>query len=124
MHHTSPIASALRRGLPICALVAFGGCATGTLPQSQLVETQAAIRGAQEVEASSAPKAALHLQYAEEQLASAQELAEDDPARASRLLQRAEADAELAIALAQEHTLREEAEETRHRIQEEREQHL
>lgn len=106
------------------SLLALGACATGQVSQAQMTETQAAIRGAEEVDAHQAPQAALHLQYAEEQLADAQELAEDEPELANRLLMRAEADAELAIALAEEAELRAEAEETRHRIREEREQHL
>ena len=106
------------------SLLGLGACATGQVSQAQMTETQAAIRGAEEVDAQEAPQAALHLQYAEEQLADARELAEDEPELANRLLMRAEADAELAIALAEEAELRAEAEETRHQIREEREQHL
>ncbi|MBO6936040.1 MAG: DUF4398 domain-containing protein [Deltaproteobacteria bacterium] len=111
---------------PVAAtsLIGLGACATGSVNQAQMTETQAAIRGAQEVGADDAPQAALHLQYAKEQLADAETIADDDPERANRLLMRAESDAELAIALAEEAELRTEAEETRNRIREEREQHL
>ena len=112
------------RKAALIGVLGLTACATGSVSQDQMVETRAAIRGAEEVRASDAPQAALHLQYAQEQLEDARRLADDEPERANRLLMRAEADAELAIALAQEHALREEAEETRHRILEEREQHL
>jgi hypothetical protein len=112
------------RPLAALGLLGLGACASGEVSQAQLTDTQAAIRGAEEVEAGQAPEAALHLQYAEEQLAQARELGDDEPERTNRLLMRAEADAELAIAIAEEHSLRQRAEETYQRIREEREQHL
>jgi hypothetical protein len=60
----------------------------------------AAIRTAEEVGASNVPKASLHLQLAREEMAMATELHDDGKKEeASSMLLRAEADAELAIAL-------------------------
>ena len=72
--------------------------------------SRAAIRAAQEVGADEVPRAALHLRYARDQFAQAQELGEDgEGERAALVLRRAEADAELAIALARAHGAEEEA---------------
>ena len=87
-------------------------------------ETSAAIRGAQEAGADNAPQAALHLELANEQFAEAQALAEDDPETANMLLDRAHADAELAVALAHSHEMQEEASQAQLRIQELRQQNL
>lgn len=62
--------------------------------------SSAAIRTAEEVGASDVPKASLHLQLAREQMETASKLHDDGKREeASSLLLRAEADAELAIAL-------------------------
>jgi hypothetical protein len=78
------------------------GCASTSTPSSpQLESSSAAIRAAEEVGASHNPTAALHLQLAKEQFDHAGKLsAKEDKPRADRLLMRAEADAELALALA------------------------
>ena len=61
------------------------------------------IRAAQEVGASNVPRAALHLQLAEEELARAEKLAKDgEQEQAASMLERAEVDAELAVALSHE----------------------
>lgn len=124
MKHAFERLGRLARPVAALGLLSLGACASGEVSQPQLTDTQAAIRGAQEVDAGESPEAALHLQYAEEQLDRARALADDEPERANRLLMRAEADAELAIALAEEQELRTDAEETYQRIREEREQHL
>jgi hypothetical protein len=78
-----------------------------------MATTQAAIRAAGEVGASEDPKAALHLKLAQEQLDKAKKLMEDDEnEQATQLLIRAEADAELARALAKEQSTRNEADES------------
>ncbi len=60
-----------------------------------------AIRGADEVGAESQPQAAYHLQLARDQVAAAERMtANGDDVAAKRMLMRAQADAELAIALA------------------------
>jgi hypothetical protein len=88
--------SPLMFALPL-ALAACGGTAA---PPSSLASTQAAIRSAREVGAEQNPVAALHLQYAREGFAQAEQLSRDgEGERAQRVLQRAQADAELAMAL-------------------------
>lgn len=89
-------------GISLALLVS---CATA--PSSGRTESSgAAIRAAQEVGASKVPQAALHLQLAREQAERARELGasgdSEDRARAESLLMRAQADAELALALARE----------------------
>ena len=106
------------RGLAIAALLA--GCAT-TQPISteRIVASQSAIRAAEEVGAGNDPQAALHLKLAREQVEEARLLVEDNKhERADMLLRRAEADAELALAMAREQQLQTEAQEA---IQEVRE---
>jgi hypothetical protein len=77
------------------------GCA-GTLPppNQQLADVEAASRSANELGAQQIPDAQLHIKLADEQTGKARAaMAEDDNVRAERLLMRAKADAELAIAL-------------------------
>jgi hypothetical protein len=86
------------------------GCATVPAPQGQVASSEAAIRGAREVGAESVPQASLHLKLSEEQLAKAKAaMQEGDNASADLLLQRASADAELALALTREATAAAEA---------------
>lgn len=76
------------------------GCAGTTASTARMGATQAAIRSAGEVGAERDPTAALHLQYAREQFAQAEQLSRGgEGERAERVLARAEADAELALAL-------------------------
>ena len=64
-----------------------------------------AIRAAEEVGAAHSPQAALYLQLAKEEFEHARKLTSpDDLPAGTRLLQRAEADADLALALARENT--------------------
>ena len=104
--------------------VALSACAGGAVNQDAVVDTRSAIRGAEEAGAQQAPQAALHLELANEQLAQAMELRDDEPETANMLLERAEVDAELAVALAHENNVREEANQTRERIREQRDAHL
>lgn len=82
-------------GALLCA-----ACAGAPKPTDQLVSAQAALRAADEVGAERIPQAQLHAQLAKEQIARANKLIEDgDNADAERVLLRAKADAELAVAL-------------------------
>jgi hypothetical protein len=82
-------------GALLCA-----ACAGAPKPTDQLVNAQAALRAADEVGADKIPQAQLHAQLAKEQIARANKLIEDgDNAEAERVLLRAKADAELAVAL-------------------------
>jgi hypothetical protein len=79
------------------------GCGSFPPPTERLNTTQGAIRGATEVGAEQIPRAALHLKLAQEQTDKARQLMEDeDNERADQSLRRAQADAELAIAIARE----------------------
>ena len=83
-------------------LFAIGVGTTGCAAQAALhTETStAAIRSAEELGAPGVPKAALHLQLAKEEMAAATALHEKgEKDMANSMLLRAEADAELAVAL-------------------------
>ena len=78
-------------------------CAGYPQPTERLANAQAAVRAAKEVGAKDVPQAQLHTQLAEEQVQQAQKLMEDgDNERAETILRRAQADAEMAVALARE----------------------
>lgn len=77
------------------------GCGSAPPPTKSAAATEAAIRAAQEVGAHQTPEASLHLQLAKEQYDEAQKLIDEDETRRARLvLERARADAELALVLA------------------------
>jgi hypothetical protein len=78
-------------------------CASAPQPTERLASTQAAVRAAKEVGAKDVPQAQLHAQLAEEQMQQATKLIQDgENERADMVLRRAQADAELAVALARE----------------------
>ena len=86
------------------------GCATA--PQSAYTESRATVRAAEEVGAPDEPSAAYHLDLAKKQLAVAEPLVDGSNAerkQAAKVLARAEADAELALALAKTAELQTEA---------------
>jgi hypothetical protein len=96
---------------PALAFVLGAGCATAnTAPNENAERSSAAIRAAEEVGATKNPSAALHLQLAKEQFEHARALKNpDDKDKADRLLMRAQADAELSLALARTEAERAEA---------------
>jgi hypothetical protein len=78
-------------------------CGSTPQPTERLASAQAAVRAAKEVGAKDVPQAQLHTQLAEEQVQQAQKMIEDgDNERAEMVLRRAQADAELAVALTRE----------------------
>lgn len=84
------------------AVVATSGCAA-VAPVENFPASDSAIRAAQEAAAHRAPQASLHLQLAKEENQHAQVLvARGETRQAEGQLQRAEADAELALALTSE----------------------
>jgi hypothetical protein len=100
-------------------LVGVTACGGAPKPEARLESSQAAIRGAEEVGAKDSPQAALHLQLAVEQREKAiQLIRNEENGRAERLLMRAEADAELAVALAREASARSEAQKMKESIDE------
>jgi Domain of unknown function (DUF4398) len=86
--------------IPGWLLWACGGAA---VPQDALTAAQANVKGAEVGGAAENPKAALHLKLAKDQIATAQkQISDGDNEDAARTLDRAEADAELALSLAKE----------------------
>jgi hypothetical protein len=79
----------------------LASCASAQLNPARVSEVNAAMRAAEEVGAGSNPKAELHLQLAKDEVAEANRLAKaGDEENARLLLDRAQADAELALQLA------------------------
>jgi len=94
----------------LSGLVLWGACGSGPQPTERLVSAQAAMRAAKEVGADQYPQAQLHAQLAQEQLERAQKLiADGENEKAERLLWRATADAELAVAVTREGNSKKEA---------------
>lgn len=83
-------------------VLSVSSCATIQIPAEQLQNSESSIRGAEELGASSVPTAKLHIQLAKDQTEVAKKMAADGDTRAPLVLARAEADAELALALARE----------------------
>jgi hypothetical protein len=94
------------------------GCGGGAAPSERLITAEAAIRGGIEINANVAPpRAALHLQLAQEQVDKAKRyIAEGMNQRAELALRQAQADAELAIALARNEEMRQKAESARAKV--------
>ncbi len=109
----------LQVGLGVLVLALGVGCGSAPPPTARLASSEAAIRAAREVGAQSDPKAALHLKLAEEQRQKAEALVKDGKnEEAEGLLMRAEADAELALALARSAAMKAEAEKAVEQVQE------
>lgn len=115
----------------VAAVLALGagGCATtsapsgGKVPTEQLVEARAAIRSAEELGAEQLPEAAQYLELARIGARDAQKLADRGEGRQAELaLLRAEADAELARAMARTAPVRAEAERLQAELQRLREE--
>jgi hypothetical protein len=84
------------------ALLALGGTACATAKPAlneRLAASEASTRGAHEAGAENEPQAKLHLKMAQDQIVLARKLQKDKPEEAARLLERAKADAELAVGL-------------------------
>lgn len=93
----------IRNSIAIGAILLGIGCASTPVPTEQLASTEASVRAAQELGAARVPRAKLHLQLAQNQVARARQLSNDgDNDRAKVVLTRARADAELAVALTRE----------------------
>jgi len=89
-----------RIGVTLSTLVALAGCGSSDVPAKQLAESEAAIRAASEVGAKDNPQAALHLKLARDRYDQAQTASKEGEQETARLLlEKAEADAELALAL-------------------------
>lgn len=87
-------------GVVVSAAALGVGCAGAAKPVDQLANTEAAVRAAQELGAEQQPQAELHMTLAREEIQRAHELMKDDEnEQAARVLARAKADAELALAI-------------------------
>jgi hypothetical protein len=99
----------------VCTLASCGGYPA---PTERMATAEAAIRGAQELGATRLPRASLHLKLAQEHSAKAQQLMEDGYNETAELsLRRAQADAELAIALTKEQAASERAKQAEARLE-------
>jgi hypothetical protein len=87
-----------------CLVASFiVGCGGSALPPAKAADTQASISAAAAVGAEQNPQAALHLKMARDQLKQAQSLLEDGKDEEARLvLERATADAEVALIITRE----------------------
>jgi hypothetical protein len=96
------------------SLLAVTACgASFPKPEARVSSSEAAVRGAEEAGAKTNPRATLHLKLAQEGRTKALALIEAEKYKeADLVLQRAEADAELAIALSREGAANAEAEKT------------
>jgi hypothetical protein len=84
-----------------CLLLA--ACGGAAVPQDSLTAAQADVKGAEVGGAADVPQAALHLKLAKDQIDEAQKQIKDgDNESAARTLDRAQADAELALSLSKE----------------------
>jgi len=101
------------------------GCGGAAAPTATRTEARSSLRSAEAVGAEQAPRASYYLELAREQAQQGDEWVEDGKMDRARLAyERAAADAELAIALANHAEARGEAEQVREHIQDMREQHL
>jgi hypothetical protein len=90
-----------RHVIALVGAVFMLACGSAPKPTDALVNTQASLRAAREVGAGQVPDAQLHVKLAEEQVQRADKLMKDgDNEEAKRALDRAKADADLAVALA------------------------
>ena len=103
-----------------CLLVVAIGvtaCGGAAVPHDKLSSAKAAMRAAEVAGAPNDPQGALRVKKAGEAIAHAEKLIkEDENERASYVLERAQVDAELALALAQDLTMRGEAEEAQREV--------
>jgi hypothetical protein len=101
MKHESVVAIVVALGLSGCA---------GAPPQDALTAAEKSISAAEVGGAEETPKAKLHLKLARDQVAEAKELIEEDEIeRAELVIERAQADAEVALAAARHEKARQEA---------------
>jgi hypothetical protein len=85
-------------------------CGSTAMPPPSMTEAQSSVRAAEAVGAESLPRGALHLKLARDGIEDAKRLiADDESEKAELVLERAEVDAELALALTHEAKARAEA---------------
>ena len=102
------------RALPLLVAAALlaGGCAGANFNQQRMVDTQATVAAVEELDEEEDPEVSLHLKYAKDQIAAARRLLDEgEDEEANRMLERAHADAQLALAMARTERSRKEARE-------------
>jgi hypothetical protein len=106
--------------LPLAILastVALAACGSSVpIPNDQFAAAQKDVGRAQESGATTVPDAKLHLQLANESLQKAKELMDKDNRRATSLIARASAEAELAMTMAKESAAKAEAQEASEKL--------
>ena len=106
----TPISDSFLLSLAFAAIFGLGACAhQQSISPEQLASSEAPVRAAVEAGAEKIPSAALYLKLAREEIILGKSLSEKGNERAVTVLERAQADAELALALAQESTTEGEA---------------
>jgi hypothetical protein len=91
----------LKQSTLVGAVLLSAACGQSQVPAQQMAQSQSAIRAASEVGAENQPQAALHLKMAKDREARAEKLSrEGDNESAKALLEEAQVDADLALALA------------------------
>ena len=92
-----------RFAVSVLLTACVAACGGSALPPAKVADTQSSISAAAAVGADQHPQAALHLKMARDQLKQAQGLLEDGKDEAARLvLERADADAEVALMITRE----------------------
>jgi hypothetical protein len=100
-------------------LAAFvASCASTGIPAQELSGPKASVRAAEAVGAENHPQAALHLKMARDGIEEAERLIGNEENRQAEMaLDRAEADAQLALALTEEQKVKAEAESARRKVE-------
>lgn len=113
------MARALVLGLLSMMLLLAAACGGGVVPHEKLASAQAEMRAAEAGGARDVQQAALHLKLAEDQVAKAKALIDQgDTEQAAQVLDCAQVDAQLALALAREEAARKEAEAAAQQVEE------
>lgn len=110
-----------QRVFPVLATAALvaGGCAGANFNQQRMVDTQATVAAVEELDEVEDPEVSLHLKYARDQLAAARRLLDEgDDDEANRMLDRAHADAQLALAMSRTERSRKQAREAWSEVEE------
>lgn len=105
----------MMKPITTASLLALSACATvSESTKQQEVDSMAAVEAAEAVDARDTPKSALYLKKANDHLAAGKKyLEEGEETKGRRALEKAQVDAELAVATAKLESARSEAEEAR-----------